>query len=623
MTSIATLAPRIKRFVAATMVCSCCLTLAACGYGPLGLPTKGMVQTLAPVEQQTQRVYTNPEGPDDNAPPEDIVSGFYDAMPAGVQSDGYEVAREYLTKAAAADWNGDISALVYDGTPDIRRRVNAMGSAHSDDRSMVVEVDLKVVGKLDSHGLYTAYEGAQVTSLTYMLAKESNQWRISALDNGVVVSKADFEQVFRQVSVYQVDHSGTCAIPDVRWLSWRNWRTQAVKEVLADASDWLSGVVRDPNPGDVRLAVNSVPVDGSTAEVNLDGAFAELDEGERARLVRRIRMTLGDGSTEYQIKVLGAGVDYSDADSELTLGTESLPSNGVYTLTGGYVVSLSSSSPLRVGEVPGYEHAKGFVFSATGGAVLRENHVVDCLDADGKSCNQLFSGEHMNAISEGIDGEIWGIGADGRTLHVSRNGKEAVLNVSWLDPGTRIVSLAVSPEGARLALAVETDQETSDQNNAQKSGDDANTDKANTDKANTTDQTNDETTENAHASASVMMTGVARDSDGLPTALGGDAVTVSAQRHVTMLTFYNELSLVYVTKAGQDVVQEGFRQITPGPANTQRLPDADVVSIAAGQIAQVRRLAALDDSGTVRSVSGTLDGSWSIADSQVVALGEQ
>ena len=615
MTSTASIASTVKRLAAAAMVWGCCLTLTACGYGPLGLPTQGMVQTLAPVEQQTQRVYTNPEGPADNAPPEDIVNGFYDAMPAGVQSDGYEVAREYLTESAATSWDGDASAVVYDGTPDIRRRVNAMGSVHSDDRSMVVEVDLKVVGKLDSHGLYTAYEGAQITSLTYLLTKENNQWRISTLKNGVVVSKADFEQVFRQVSVYQTDRSSTYAIPDVRWLSWRNWRTQAVKEVLADASGWLSGVVRDPNPGDVRLAVNSVPVDGSTAEVNLDSALAELDEGERALLVRRIRMTLGDGSTEYQIKVLGAGVDYSDADSDLTLGTGSLPSNGVYTLTGGYVVSLSSSSPLRVGEASGYEHAKGFAFSATGGAVLREDQAVDCLDADGKSCDQLFSGEHMNAISEGIDGEIWGIGTDGRTLHVSRNGKEAVLNVSWLESGDRIVSLAVSPEGARLALAVESSDESDKSDKSAGS--------AEAFESAESSETNDESGENAHASASVVMTGVARDGDGLPTALGGDAVTVSAQRHVSMLTFYNELSLVYVTKAGQDVVQEGFRQIAPGPANTQRLPDADVVSIAAGQIAQVRRLAALDNSGTVRSVSGTLDGSWSIADSQVVALGEQ
>ena len=38
-------------------------------------------------------------------------------MPAGVQSDGYRVAREFLTGSASAGWNGDSSALVYSGTP--------------------------------------------------------------------------------------------------------------------------------------------------------------------------------------------------------------------------------------------------------------------------------------------------------------------------------------------------------------------------------------------------------------------------------------------------------------------------------------------------------------------------
>ena len=103
---------RVTRTIAAAgAAIVCCVTMTACS-SPFGLPISGSVQTLAPVEQQTQRVYTNPQGPADDAQPETIVKGFYDAMPAGVQSDGYRVAREFLTGSASAGWNGDSSALV-------------------------------------------------------------------------------------------------------------------------------------------------------------------------------------------------------------------------------------------------------------------------------------------------------------------------------------------------------------------------------------------------------------------------------------------------------------------------------------------------------------------------------
>lgn len=586
----------VKRVLAASLAMGCCTALTACSSGTFGLPTKGLVQTLAPLEQEDRRVYINPQGPDRDAQPEDIVNGFYDAMPAGVQSDGFKVAREYLTSAAAAGWNGDASAVVYDGVPDISRRTNTMDSVQSSDKSMVVEVDLQVVGRLDSHGLYMAADGGRTEQLLYELTNRDGQWRISSLEDGVAVSAADFEQVFRQVSVYQVDNAGKRLVPDVRWLSWRNWRTQAVKEVLGDASGWLKGTVQDPNPGNVKMTVDAVPVNGNRAQVSLDDKLGELGEADRALLVRRIRLTLGDGSAGYQFEVSGGGVDYSNADDAVGLDADLQPNMGVYTLTGGHVVSLSSSSPLRIGEVEGYEQAEDFAFSSSGGAILRKDGAVTCLGPDGASCGQMFSGTRMRAIGAGLDGEIWCVGEEGRTLHVFRAGKETTLEVPWLGAGEHIVSLAVSPEGARLALALGSGQDGDSQGDG---------------------------SDGEGASASVALTGIARDAAGQPTALGAESATVSVTRRVAMLTFYNELNLVYATDADSNDIQKAFRQMVPGPASTQRLPDQPVVSMAAGQISQARRLAVLDDLGNVRSVSGSLDGSWNIADIQVAALGRQ
>ena len=127
----------------------------------------------------------------------------------------------------------------------------------------------------------------------------------------------------------------------------------------------------------------------------------------------------------------------------------------------------------------------------------------------------------------------------------------------------------------------------------------------------------------------------------MPQGLSDGAAKVSGLDDVAMLTFYNELNLVYVTagdggsdggvsSGSSDAAssswssgQEGCRQIAPGPPEAQRLPETTVTALASGQIALYRRLAVLDDLGVVRSVSGSLDGSWSMADSQVTALGAQ
>lgn len=444
---------RVTRTIAAAgAAIACCITMTACS-SPFGLPISGSVQTLAPVEQQTQRVYTNPQGPADDAQPETIVKGFYDAMPAGVQSDGYRVAREFLTGSASAGWNGDSAALVYSGTPDFRRRANTISAPQGAESSLIVEVELQVVGSLDSHGVYTPSNSTQTRRLPYTLMKKSGQWRISSLESGVVISTADFEQVFRQVSVYQVSTSGKQLIPDIRWLSWRNWRTQAVGEVLSDAPSWLEGVLRGAGLSTIKLAVDSVPVKNNVVEIHLNSGINALNEEERGLLVHRIRLTMGDGNAEYALRITGDGVDYSDADANVKLTTEQ-PTAGVYTLTGGHIVSLASSSPLRVGEAPGYDDARGFVFSSSGGAVLRADGVVECLKSDGASCGVMFSGEPMRSITEGLDGEVWAVSENGRELHVSDGGKETDLKLDWLGAADSIVALAVSPEGCRLALAV-------------------------------------------------------------------------------------------------------------------------------------------------------------------------
>lgn len=578
---------RILRVLAAAFAVLALAATTACS-SPIGLPTSGAIRATAPVEKQTRRVYTSPEGPVQNDQPEGIVEGFFSAMPAGVQADGYRVAREYLSESASDTWNGDASAIIYDGTPTYSRKAIPRASS-VETGALEIDVEMNVIGRLDGHGLFTPTVQDDPTVLSFTMIKESGQWRISGLDDGVVVSSADFEQVFRQVSVYRVDAAGRHLVPDVRWFSWRNWRTQAVRAVLADGPAWLGEAIRSLDADKVMLAVDSVPMENNKPQVQLTDGFLALSSGERALLAHLIRLTLGDGVVSAPLKLLVDGADYSDIDGGVNLDAQQ-PSVGIYTLTDGRVVSLDSSSPLRVGETKGFDDARGFAFSSSGGAVLRSDGVVECLKADASSCGVMFSGHAMTSISSGLDGEIWAVSRDGRSLYVSRDGVSREIKPLWL--GDEVIhAVAVSPEGARLALA---------------------------------------------ADDGVRLTGIGRDDSQTPSKLSSQATKVSERGDVTMVTFYNDLNLVYATSAmptdaagkegdrgSAQVAQQAFRQITPGPDVQQRLPDSTVVALASGQIALYRRLAVLDDLGIVRSVSGSLDGSWSIADSQVTALGAQ
>lgn len=585
-------ARHVARVAAAVAAAALVCAVGACS-SPIGLPVGGGVQSFSPVEQQTQRVYTSPDGPVDDDQPEGIVEGFFNAMPAGVQSDGYRVARQFLTAQASTQWNGDASAVIYEGTPSFSRRASAQTGSPEGGGGIVVEVELNVIGTLDAHGLYTPAEtDGGTTTLTFQMAQSGGQWRIARLDDGVVVSLADFEQVFRQVSVYQIDAAGRHLVPDVRWLSWRNWRTQAVREVLAGGAAWLGGAVQDVNKEKVTLAVDSVPMTDGMPQVQLSGEFLKLGQESQSTLVHLIRLTLGDGVASVQMKVTVDGADHSHADAGFAIDNEQ-PNVGIYTLTDGRVVSLGSSSPLRVGETSGYPGAKGLAFSRDGGAVLRADGVVECLKADASSCGQMFSGARSSFISGGLDGEIWAVSDGGHSLYVSRGDVERHLSAGWLGSET-IHAITLSPDGARLALALDD---------------------------------------------GVVMAGVSRDGDLVPTGLSDQYAEISRQSGVTMMTFYNDLNLIYVTGATRaddadgdsdatgggitTPTQRGFRQIAPGPDSRQRLPDTTAVGLASGQIALYRRLAVLDDLGVVRSVSGSLDGSWSIADSQVTALGAQ
>lgn len=117
----------------------------------------------------------------------------------------------------------------------------------------------------------------------------------------------------------------------------------------------------------------------------------------------------------------------------------------------------------------------------------------------------------------------------------------------------------------------------------------------------------------------VLIAGIVRDGTGMAERLCETWHRVSSRSDVSMLTFYNDITLVYATD-GASARQQAFRQLTPGPETAQSLPDSTVTSIATGDVSRYHRLAVFDDLGIVRTASGSLEGAWTIVYSQAEAM---
>lgn len=568
-----------KRMVAMVAALTGCMLpmLAGCS-NVLGLPESGAVQVMQPAEQSARRIFTNPAGPAKDARLEAIVRGFFDAMPAGVQSDGFVTARQFLTDAASNWWNAEAKALVYSNVPQIVRKASSIGSTSSNNK-ITVSVRLQIQGELDAHGVYTALSD-ELETYDFTLSKEQGQWRIGTLPSGVMISADDFEQVYRQVSLYQLGTSRRELIPDVRWLCWRDWRSRAVKELLGGSAEWLRNTVSDTNTEQVSLRPNGVTVHDSTIEIWLSSAMNRMTDAERAILVRQLRLSLGDGSTETDIDVRADGRDYSQADDGLPLKA-STTVEPMYTLSAGNIVSLESSNAVRVAQTD-IDDAEGFVFASGGGAVLDHSGRVKRLGVDGTLQSPMFSGHLVRAICKGPGKEIWAVDASTGKILVDDGGRERALTIPGLDDGQYARAVSVSPEGDRLAFSVESD---------------------------------------GHAQSGMGIIGIRRGSDGAVESLATSFLRISSQSGVSMMTFYNDVTFVYATEYEQGGrAQTARRQLVPGPETNQELPDGGAVAMGTGEVNMYRRLTVLDHLGVARTVDGSLGGSWAAVDSQVMTL---
>ncbi len=286
--------------------------------GCIGIPTAGPVGVG--VEGVSDQGAVEPLGdpPPQDGAPEDIVRGFLGASAAGFSrdttsadtADDFRNAREYLSGETRRSWSP-------------RERVVVYATASSPDIQLVgesqVRVDLRVAARIDADGRYAQGGPDAQESLVFDLVQDSEgQWRISGLEDGVVLSEPNFEAVYRSATLYFLSQDGEFLVPETRWFPLRNLATSIVRALIAGPSEWLRDAVRSAVPEGAVLQPDAVSVDEEgVAAVSLAAGGLPTEPADRALMQAQLEASLRIARVRtVDVSAGGVPMDADAADLE-------------------------------------------------------------------------------------------------------------------------------------------------------------------------------------------------------------------------------------------------------------------------------------------------------------------
>lgn len=252
--------------------------------GCSGIPTGGSVQQVRDDDDLGQStVRYAPAPPSPGATPQQVVSGYLDAMLAFPPSTG--VAEQYLTQGAAERWNPAAATHVY--------RDPLVSSVREDRRDDGVRVELTARGVLDLDARGRVEPAAGRERRSFGLQQVDGEWRISAPPEGLLVTEKFYTDYYRAFPVFFFDRSGERLAPSVVHLPAGEQLPTSLVTALARGPSDPTAQLRTyvPGLGDLRP---SVPVDADgVAEVDLGPEAAQLSVADQGRLAAQLVWTLG------------------------------------------------------------------------------------------------------------------------------------------------------------------------------------------------------------------------------------------------------------------------------------------------------------------------------------------
>ncbi|MDA8777068.1 LpqB family beta-propeller domain-containing protein [Pontimonas sp.] len=266
------------RKVALTLVALMSTVLMACTT----IPSSGPVNSTDRIAGlESAEVDFLPPGPSTGATPVEIIAGFVAAGTAA--QDNYRVARSYLAQEVRELWNPNASVLIRQGEPEITVT-----------SSTVASYVLPVVASVDELGRYSTSPVVSSQTLDFRLVEEGDEWRISGLSDGIVLTEAAFAEAFASYRLYFFSAGYRELVPDVRWFATRGEvSSKIVRGLLDSPSFWLDqGATVSAFPEGTQLALTPIAVVDGVASVDLTTRVLSADEITRSRMVTQLTASL-------------------------------------------------------------------------------------------------------------------------------------------------------------------------------------------------------------------------------------------------------------------------------------------------------------------------------------------
>ena len=523
---------RVRSVAAVTLLGA--LTLSACA----AIPGSGAVQAgLSDINQAEQALQFSAFGPSAGATQEELVRGFITAARSPV--DDYSVAREYLTPEYADQWDPYFGVLVWEGSRPFR--------PDGDNAGMLL---LSVVAEVDPGGSLVPTEAGESTELRFEFTKTGSEWRISSAPAGVILDRATFDAIWSQHQVNFIGPGGRL-VPDTRWfLSRAALSTEIVNALLDGPSERFELIARSGFPQGATLTKTAVTVEDGLARVDLKGEGLSNPLAQ-AEMQLQLQTSLQSVSGVNRVELLIDG-----------------------TPARGKALPVTTTTPVTVGsKLAGITDGKFGVITASGvEPVTGVSAGVEDLAADAvalsrsKTVAAVRSAGGMHIVAEGfsalvdprkqllrpsVDDDLWtwSVSAtDPSAIRVaSVAGTQYDLDAPWLD-GLDVRAVSVAPGGSLIGALVSGGEK-----------------------------------------SYVLVGGVIRDTDGVPTALTPKAeIEMWASGEAIDFDWIDQHRFVAITKQGSaGKVSIGG----PGTFATEQgsVPDAVAVS-GGGNRTQIRVL---------------------------------
>ncbi len=414
-------------------------SLSAC----VALPTSGQVQASEiEVGSNQPLLGLSAPGPVADGSPEEIVTGFIRACSAGF-SDDFTVARSFLAPKAAVDWKPDTQVKIFDTNDGIDITVANDGA---------VEASAKAVGSVDENGKYSVTDSTALVQERFSLVKGAdNQWRISSLEDGVILSQSAFSSIYASSPVYFLAPDHKDLVPDLRWYPRRRLSSYLVNALLAGPLEPLQTAATSVFLPGTTLRGGTVEVFDRVANVPLDTPQAFTDPHAIALAYWQIGATLRDVSGISAVSLSLGNVPLENTEP---INDPSGTQNPVMVQDGNLIrlvsekievlIPATALGNLTISHPAVSADGKTIVFTDTSGQRLylwsRQTAV------------KLLEGRELLAPSVDRVGWIWSANRAkaGQVMALKPDGTRVDLDLPWQD-SSELETVTVSPDGTRLA----------------------------------------------------------------------------------------------------------------------------------------------------------------------------